>query len=480
LVTQDNEQYADQLRLFSEFSAGTINKEQLKKQWADTVLQKEIPGAGKEEFEVYRRDNKDSPDGTVGTLYARDYDSAYDLFLRQYGRDINELDVRTKLPWFDVFDADGKILLTLRASDIDKATQRVQYEYGERSQDWNVYRRPDETPEPKVSPRAQVAKRIVTKPKTATQYNYDIVDQRTVELRVVDQFRAETPQEAERVYSAWLKSKDLPDDTANYGYRKSEQAADDQRDSVDIQRRLGVRDVDTDIAQNFGGDPMAAYERNSDRIDAIRAGSQQPRQNYELVSDEDPDRVIHRMNDATADEVRAWIAQQEAGGMPPGFLRTRIVAESIGQHDDEQTQTALDMAAVDFNFKNWADVEMRGTDQVKTAIRRHAVTKLDLAQSKPFNMLGKSRSAIGKGVDQVDQEFINKQIQTARKLGDDVNENFADGKNPGRKGLSRRVGIPKKATLGQLEKIAKSSTGERRKMAQWQLNMRRGKAKKNK
>jgi hypothetical protein len=156
------------------------------------------------------------------------------------------------------------------------------------------------------------------------------------------------------------------------------------------------------------------------------------------------------------------------------------VAESTGQHDDEQTQTALDMAAQDYQYKNWADVEMRGTQQAKTAIRRHAVTKLNLAQHKDFNMLGKSRSAISKGVDQVDREFIDKQIQTARKLGDDVNENFADGKNPGRKGLSRRVGIPKKATLGQLEKIAKSSTGERRKMAQWQLNMRRGKAKKNK
>jgi GNAT superfamily N-acetyltransferase len=56
-------------------------------------------------------------------------------------------------------------------------------------------------------------------------------------------------------------------------------------------------------------------------------------------------------------------------------------------------------------------------------------------------------------------------------------ENFADGKNPGRKGLSKRVGIPKKATLGKLEKIAQSSTGERRRMAQWQLNMRRGKKK---
>lgn len=64
--------------------------------------------------------------------------------------------------------------------------------------------------------------------------------------------------------------------------------------------------------------------------------------------------------------------------------------------------------------------------------------------------------------------------QTLGKL----TENFADGRKPGRKGLSKRVGIPRKATLGQLEKIAKSSTGERRRMAQWQLNMRRGRNKK--
>ena len=61
-----------------------------------------------------------------------------------------------------------------------------------------------------------------------------------------------------------------------------------------------------------------------------------------------------------------------------------------------------------------------------------------------------------------------------------LDENFADGKNPGRKGLSRRVGIPKKASLSKLQKIASSSTGERRRMAQWQLNMRRGKARKKK
>jgi pyrimidine deaminase RibD-like protein len=60
-----------------------------------------------------------------------------------------------------------------------------------------------------------------------------------------------------------------------------------------------------------------------------------------------------------------------------------------------------------------------------------------------------------------------------------MKENFADGRKPGRRGLSRRVGIPRKASLGQLAKIAANSTGERRRMAQWQLNMRRGKKKKS-
>jgi hypothetical protein len=76
---------------------------------------------------------------------------------------------------------------------------------------------------------------------------------------------------------------------------------------------------------------------------------------------------------------------------------------------------------------------------------------------------------------QATPQDLELQKKNLKKQG--VAENFADGKNPGRKGLSKRVGIPKKATLGQLEKIAGSSTGERRRMAQWQLNMRRGKKK---
>jgi GNAT superfamily N-acetyltransferase len=102
----------------------------------------------------------------------------------------------------------------------------------------------------------------------------------------------------------------------------------------------------------------------------------------------------------------------------------------------------------------------------------------------------------GQGIAQTMYDFVKSKGYRIRRSGQQTDagagfwdkyrpeqnvwENFADGKKPGRKGLSKRVGIPKKATLGQLEKIARSSTGEKRRMAQWQLNMRRGRAKKAK
>jgi len=57
-----------------------------------------------------------------------------------------------------------------------------------------------------------------------------------------------------------------------------------------------------------------------------------------------------------------------------------------------------------------------------------------------------------------------------------VVENFADGKGPGRPGDSVRHGIPKGATMAQLEKASHAS-GRKGQLARWQLNMRRGKKK---
>jgi hypothetical protein len=59
-----------------------------------------------------------------------------------------------------------------------------------------------------------------------------------------------------------------------------------------------------------------------------------------------------------------------------------------------------------------------------------------------------------------------------------VRENYADGKNPGRKGLAKRSGVNTKASVSSLRKTARNSTGEKQRMAHWMANMKAGKAKK--
>jgi hypothetical protein len=58
-----------------------------------------------------------------------------------------------------------------------------------------------------------------------------------------------------------------------------------------------------------------------------------------------------------------------------------------------------------------------------------------------------------------------------------VDENFADGKNPGRKGLAKRVGVNTKASVSDLRKTAKNSSGEKQRMSHWLANMKAGRAK---
>lgn len=56
-------------------------------------------------------------------------------------------------------------------------------------------------------------------------------------------------------------------------------------------------------------------------------------------------------------------------------------------------------------------------------------------------------------------------------------ENYADGKKPGRKGLAKRKGVNCKQSVSKLRKVAKNSTGEKRRMAHWCANMKSGKKK---
>jgi len=60
---------------------------------------------------------------------------------------------------------------------------------------------------------------------------------------------------------------------------------------------------------------------------------------------------------------------------------------------------------------------------------------------------------------------------------DQAMENFADGKNPGRKGLAKRSGVNTKASISSLRKTAKHSSGEKARMAHWLANMKSGRKK---
>jgi len=56
-------------------------------------------------------------------------------------------------------------------------------------------------------------------------------------------------------------------------------------------------------------------------------------------------------------------------------------------------------------------------------------------------------------------------------------ENFMNGKHPGRKGLAKRSGVNTKASVSTLRNVAKHSSGEKARMAHWLANMKAGKAK---
>jgi hypothetical protein len=59
-----------------------------------------------------------------------------------------------------------------------------------------------------------------------------------------------------------------------------------------------------------------------------------------------------------------------------------------------------------------------------------------------------------------------------------LNENYADGKKPGRKGLAKRKGVNCKKSVTELRRVAKNSSGEKQRMAHWCANMKSGRKKK--
>jgi hypothetical protein len=175
--------------------------------------------------------------------------------------------------------------------------------------------------------------------------------------------------------------------------------------------------------------------------------------------------------DDEMDEAAAW--QKKSGKNKNGGLNKKGVASYRREHPGSKLQTAVTTKPSKLKKGSKAAkrrksfcARMRGMKKSRTS----AKTAHD-----PNSRINKSlRKWHCESI-----EEMRELIMLGEQYIANLKENFADGKHPEDKGDSHRHGIPKKASLSQLDKIthSKSASPRKKQLAHWQANMRRGREK---
>lgn len=105
------------------------------------------------------------------------------------------------------------------------------------------------------------------------------------------------------------------------------------------------------------------------------------------------------------------------------------------------------------------------------------ISDLDDADPREFGK-GPPQTVIAFGSEPEEHRYL-KQLKRLGLPVHDIDENFADGRNPQDKGDSKRHGINTKASVSSLRKTAKQG-GRKGQLAHWLANMKSGRAKANK
>ena len=369
------------MALFSQYAAGELDKDQLKKRWAEKTLSKEDPKAfAKNNWVVIHK-----PTGqlTTGQEYrgftqaearqkakealiqnpnSPSADATFDQWYSIKPMDTDKWEIyrddHGKEEQLEIIDAER------RGEAVDLAYDKYQGVIPFKVRPY--YGNEPATPEKELSPRAKLAKRI-TAPKPKADYNYEIVNKSSG--RAIEKLYATGNADAHETFVNWARDRSL--DPADYVVRRIDQE---------------VRDLAPDVGQNFSTNPNPT----APIADQVRMPNGVP----------------------------VWEVYERGNGNV-----VHVVADHTQREAHQQAQTWL----------------------------------------------------TGMGIEDPSLFAVRPKIlqQGERNLSPTVSENFADGKGPGRPGDSQRHGIPKGATMAELEKASHAS-GRKGQLARWQLNMRRG------
>jgi hypothetical protein len=355
----------EDLNLFAKFSSGELTAEELKKQWAEKVINKEVPGGvgPKSNWKLY---NKFTNKPVVGVEFSgytemdalerakarvspassmTDFKQAYEL------RDVGTNTGR----WSVIRQDNNETLEIVDAPTRGAAADQAYEKYTDVIPFYiEPYSGGDAEPEPKLSRRAQLAKQI------AQPKDYVIINKHS--MLPFYTFRASTMSQAVDFAITYLNDKNL--DIGNFTVQKAsnvKQAIDNRVDSKQLQQRVEpqVRDVEITVDQ--------------DRVQ------------YEIVN-----RITGRPflqysaddADDARDKYNTWLRNN---GFPQdtenyGWRVAQTVNESID--DAQRARAAMDAAAKKLGYANFAAVP----PSAKNTVMQMAVNALKL-DSGHYNML---------------------------------------------------------------------------------------------
>jgi hypothetical protein len=405
-----------QLALFSQYAAGELDKEQLKKRWAEKIIGTEKKM--NQRWKLYQNVNGRWEPVPAAEWNGYSEDQVKNAVWSKYGREAldsgeYQLVNMGEQDW-EVYDVNtGKTLEIVKGKSKGEVADAVYDKYVNQGIGFNV--RPYVDPAT-LSPRAKLAKRIA---EPRQKSDWDVIYKPTG--RVIDNILRVDKEEAQRL----LAQVAVLHDFAN-------------TDDLEIRPQQAEQPKPAQATTPDGVPIWEIFERETGH-------------------------VVHKFDADTKEDAweytKNWLAGMNAEQPNLFSMRPKMNAGTPVK------DIAPDVAQ---NFAQPADATEVPRDW--EYVDRITGRVVDTVSGASYNQANTVQADIERRYPAAD--IYLRSVSPRPEL----EENFADGKGPGRPGDSVRHGIPKGATMAELEK-ASHAKGRKGQLARWQLNMRRGKKK---